>query len=63
MRAALIALLLCGCAVGASEQTPAVPTVRCFPVGQVPDGSKWWVYVCEFNGDTVVMESPDPVSV
>ena len=53
LAAVLLALVLVAACSAATLRQPEVPRIRCIPMGAVPDGSAWWVYVCTFTGDSL----------
>ena len=47
-----------GCALPPADPPPEPPTIVCMNFGQVPGGSAWWIYVCTFEGDTILTTEP-----
>lgn len=57
-RAILLVLALAGCTTQVARQ-PEVPRIRCLNIGHIPD-SAYWLYACEFRGDSVPPVLDDP---
>lgn len=62
MKAALLLALCCmGCATARQAATPEIPRIRCLNIGHIPK-TTYWLYACEFRGDTVPPVLDDPGS-
>lgn len=64
MTRAILLLALCcmGCATARQSATPEIPRIRCINVAALPMAEGWWLYACEFRGDSVPPVLAPPVT-